>query len=97
MLGRGGWGEGGVRVEQSPPKIQARGASLMLWTLSQLQGGNCIATRAWLSQESSAKGVMSLILLSASLQWVFSLSCCGFFPRDRQAQWDNLVLQVNLA
>lgn len=52
----------------------------MLWTPSQLQGGNCIATRAWLSQESSAKGVMSLILLSALLQWVFSLSrWFGFF------------------
>lgn len=53
----------------------------MLWTLSQLQGGNCIATRAWLSQEGSAKGVMSLILLSAWLQWVFSLSpwVCFFF------------------
>lgn len=71
----------------------------MPWTPSQLQGGNCIATKAWLSQESSAKGVMSLILLSALLQWVFSLSCWFgfFFPRDRQAQWDNLVLQVNLA
>lgn len=26
VFGRGGWREGGVRVEQSPPKIRARGA-----------------------------------------------------------------------
>lgn len=46
----------------------------MLHTLSQLQGGDCIATRAVLSREVSAKGIMSLILFSAWLQWFFSLS-----------------------
>lgn len=66
----------------------------MLHTLSQLQGGDCIATRAVLSREVSAKRIMSLILFSAWLQWFFSLS---FFPRDRLAQWDNLASQVNLA
>lgn len=58
----------------------------MLCTLIQLQGGNYIAARALLSQEGSAKGIMSLILLSARLQWVFSLSWGVLFPRDRLAQ-----------
>lgn len=72
-------------------------ASLMLRTLSQLWGSNCIATRALLSQEGSAKGIMSLILLSTSLQWGFSFFTFFFFSRDRLAQWDNLASQVNLA
>lgn len=61
-------------------------------------GGDCIATRAVLSREVSAKGIMSLILFSAWLQRFFSLSVFFFFfHRDRLAQWDNLASQVNLA
>jgi len=52
----------------------------MLRALSQLQGGDYIATGATLSQEGSAKGIMSLILLSTWLQWVFSFSFFFFLP-----------------
>lgn len=79
-----GWGEGRRERQAEPsqePSMRGSWASLMLHTLSQLRGGNCIATRAPLSQEGSAKGIMSLILLSTWLQWVFSLLwvCCCFF------------------
>lgn len=67
---RGEWGRGRCTEPSQEPGC----ASLMLHTLSQLQGGDCIATRAVLSREVSAKRIMSLILFSAWLQWFFSLS-----------------------